>query len=794
MRLSVLALLLLFSSPLAAQTLGSQRALPLAAAGRPLVIVEGDTLALPFAGGLNSAQLSAFDYDGDGLDDLLIFDRTDQRSRLYLREHAPGQVAYTTSQNFRLPLPQRPRNYLIAKDLDGDGSPELIADSLSSFVIYKRQGTGYNASYSRWLPFLMARRVSGGDTTTIAVGRNTTDIPCWADVDGDGDIDLLMPEPFAGEQILLYRNRAQEDLGRTDTLDLWLESRCYGQFRYDINPDTTGLIAELDFFCSGTATPSTNKVNHAGGAVLATDLNDDGLMDLLVSDSDVPYAMALINGGTARDAYMTSYVPAFPAHQPFDVANFPAFFEVDLTQDGLPELIAAPNDPLGGRDYDGVQAARNNGLGGMPRYGHPHNMLQGQMLDHGTGAFPCLVDVDNDGVKDLLLCSADGYNGKGGGHSHGDGDGDGHGDGHGHTGTPSTTNGGHGGRKANFYLYLNRGTNSAPVWELVPHDPIHDPIHQRVHLTGVGLFNFAPTAGDLDGDGDEDILIGTHDPLGGSPLLLLRNVGTAGSPTYEADWNYLNLSTDGASYWAPHLVDLDLDGDLDLLLGTGSGSIHLYENTGNRRSAAFTLRTRNWLGINVTQPADFGLGRAVPFVLDLAGDGTLDLLVGTNSDGMRIYENVSLSGSTASFSEYLIAPDQAAQASIAAFTADAASDKLVLLVGNRLGGLLGYETEGQLLVPAAPQLSDASNYWLYPNPVQDQLTLEFPIATRVEIYAVDGRQLWAYTSTGAALTALEASEPIIEKLALNVSAYPAGLYIVRFTNGSTVVSRRFIKQ
>ena len=102
-------------------------------------------------------------------------------------------------------------------------------------------------------------------------------------------------------------------------------------------------------------------------------------------------------------------------------------------------------------------------------------------------------------------------------------------------------------------------------------------------LTPAGLESRV-TLGDLDGDGDLDALAG--DATG--EMRFFENTGSAFTPEYVPVGGSSPLGLpDTGSFSAPALGDLDGDGDLDLLVGLNSGRFKYYENTGDGSSAAF---------------------------------------------------------------------------------------------------------------------------------------------------------------------------------------------------------------
>ena len=75
----------------------------------------------------------------------------------------------------------------------------------------------------------------------------------------------------------------------------------------------------------------------------------------------------------------------------------------------------------------------------------------------------------------------------------------------------------------------------------------------------------------------------------------------------------------------PCLADWNGDGLLDLIVGSGSGSIALFENTGSRTEPKLGARIEL---LPANQHPERSCTRSKPAVADWNGDGNLDLLVG----------------------------------------------------------------------------------------------------------------------------------------------------------------------
>lgn len=175
-------------------------------------------------------------------------------------------------------------------------------------------------------------------------------------------------------------------------------------------------------------------------------------------------------------------------------------------------------------------------------------------------------------------------------------------------------------------------------------EPLPFPTDEPIRTSGYN----APTVGDVDGDGDEDLLLGV---LGGAynPNTTtadnLHYIEQAEPGNFEHRTSRFLSTIDFGAETIPVPVDLDGDGDLDLLVGnkieqddTQNGKLYRLINDGSPRMPRFRY----------DGDIDVGGGyHLVPAFGDLDGDGDLDAIVGTWSDRLRVYRNDATDGSIA---------------------------------------------------------------------------------------------------------------------------------------------------
>lgn len=142
-----------------------------------------------------------------------------------------------------------------------------------------------------------------------------------------------------------------------------------------------------------------------------------------------------------------------------------------------------------------------------------------------------------------------------------------------------------------------------------------------------------PTLGDIDGDGDLDMIVGEND----GTLNFFRNIGGTPIPSFQSEpiGNLGSALTnlDVGSNSSPTFADIDGDGDLDLIIGRSSGRFVFVANEGSPTAPNFSSASiDNWSGINVGSNAKPGL-------TDINGDNVLDLVIGDSNGDINLYLN-----------------------------------------------------------------------------------------------------------------------------------------------------------
>ncbi len=551
-------------------------------------------LPMAWAGGLNAPQLSLADLDGDGqVNDLYIFDRG-SNSHLAFARKADGSFRF--APELVTFFPTQIQNWVLLRDFDQDGNMDLFAYSdtfADGIMVYKgRRLEDGRLAFDRmsWgdpLPILYFP-ISNNNRTNLFV--STIDYPAIDDIDNDGDLDILTFN-IGGGYVEWYKNLSVERGFGLDSLIFVLEDDCYGGF-YESGLSPAVDLAENDESCvfRNIQDPEIAAARHAGSTLLTLDANQDGLKELFLGDVSFREIVKLTNAGSLENAWFNEQEINFPsAGVPVDIVFFPAAFYLDLDNDGIKDFVAAPNQLYNAEDYKVLWFYKNNGADNLLQASFQDSQfLVKDMLDLGTGAIPTAVDVNGDGRLDLVVGNYNRFGGL------------------------------LGATQSGLHLLLNTGSPNAVAFQLVNDD------YLGMRQFNGTTFEFAPSFGDLNGDGYIDALVGGQDgKLFFFPGLPRVNQQLAfGSAIYP----YMNIDVGQAA--RPSLVDVDRDGLVDLVIGSRAGRIHYYRNIGTSSNPSFdndpnAAGNTIQLGGIDTRTLGFSIGHAAPQLLDRGSEWLL---------------------------------------------------------------------------------------------------------------------------------------------------------------------------
>ena len=221
----------------------------------------------------------------------------------------------------------------------------------------------------------------------------------------------------------------------------------------------------------------------------------------------------------------------------------------------------------------------------------------------------------------------------------------------------------------------------------------------------VGLFAY-PVLFDLDGDKLTDLLIGKD----GHGFDFYQNTGDSSNFVWTNKSSlFQNVGTD--TYWnSPSLVDLTGDGRIDLLYGTASGPIKFYKNTGTNAAPIWAENTTLFGGT-----IDIG-GASSPVLFDFDSDGDFDLFSGSQMGDIKYFENTGNKSSPAWLEKSSIFSSIDHSIYSAVTVGDLNNDGIPeLIVGDLSGNIYAHKKSGTYY-PTIPNLLNEFNFggWSVP--------------------------------------------------------------------------------
>ena len=710
-----------------------------------------------FGGGLRAPQFNLIDLNQDGVEDLLIFDGA---GNVLLPMLADSEVnpSFRFAPEWASPFPPI-TEWMILEDYDKDGVKDIFCfptqAALPGIEVWK--GKIENGKYAfELLEFpdedfnILFIPVRNGRTQIYV---SVVDLPVIEDIDKDGDLDILSFEP-GGSSIFYYENRAVEDFDDLSVLSFVLEDDCYGRF-VESGLSESVLISSDGIGCGssvlGTPIPTTR---HAGSSIEVVDVDGDDRFDILLGDIAYNGLNLLSNGGTNDMSWITSSMLRFPSQEPIFIELFLAPKSIDINNDQSEDLLVSSNDIIASQSVDNVWYYRNEVNQGFQGELVTKNFLSETMIDLGEYSSPSFTDYNQDGLIDLVI----GTSGK----------------------FINTSE-----KEPTLYLFKNIGTASVPKFQLIDSDYL-----------GFNEFKttssfFAPSFGDLDGDGDNDLIVGDNRGF----LYYSENVAGEGNEYQFGPATYQFNDIRVSGFARPTLFDLNGDGLSDMIIGERNfnstdevpiASLNYFQNIGSIGQARFdenvnASSNNAALGaINLKEPGFINNNSSVALWIM---EDDVGLITGSEAGTLHLFSGIvaDLNGVyTETFDNQLNSIDAGIRSTPA--VADIDGDGLIeLAVGNYRGGIALYETQLKSDLSTSVNEESLEGITLYPNPVSDFLYLDFGKLERSNLAPI---QIFDYSGK-TLMTTLS--------YAIDMSAFSSGIYLVAIPLKQGIAMKRVIK-
>lgn len=607
-------------------------------------------------------------------------------------------------------------------DIDGDSDLDLFTfDADTSLYFYQNTGTVQNANYklvskrfqnlsfNNWFYFADIDSdsdldlFSGGEFQTIKYYRNTgtqnnpsftliinelhtnTDtviysesncVPVFCDIDADGDKDFFTGQALG--TVTYYENiGTQTNFSFKYITDFW-------QNLIIISPALL-ILQDPDNFSSPVGS-LTDGGRHGSNALEFVDINNDNDFDLFWGDLFSKGIYYIQNNGTPSSPNVAIVDSIYPHNSSFLSLGYNATRFVDIDADGDKDMFISVL--YLSQNSNNFVFYRNDGNAATPFFQRvSDNYLNN--VDAGGNSNISFTDIDNDGDKDLFV----------------------------------------GNDYAKLAYFKNTGTSASPSFNLVSDSlPILS-----------SSFNYAPAFGDLDNDGDKDLILGSYIK---DSLWFYRNTGTPGNFnfTLEARGRQIGIDTLGQSS-TPALVDIDNDQDLDLFIGATNGRIFFYENTGTVNNFSFVFRTNFYNSIDAGD-------ESVPRFHDLDSDGDFDLFIGRQDGNISFYKNDG-NATTPNFvlQTNLYKNINVHSNSCPEFTDIDNDTDPDLFIGNVKGGMFYFRNDDVIGIQNISNEIPPSFtlYQNYPNPFNPSTKIKFDLnissLVRLSVYDITGKEI-----------------------------------------------------
>jgi hypothetical protein len=473
------------------------------------------------------------------------------------------------------------------------------------------------------------------------------------------------------------------------------------------------------------------------------DEDGDGDKDLVFGNISFECLGMFTNGGSKQKAWMTELDSVFPKNDVQVILyNFPAAFYLDVNDDGKKDMLVSSNSKTIGEDRRNVWYYENEAPNASKHLFtlKTKRFLVDEMIDLGTATHPAFADINADGLMDLIVGNSGYFTAANGSN-------------------PGTSN------NASLYYFMNVGTSTAPAFDLVNSNWLN------LAQYTPNDFDFSPTFGDMDNDGDLDLLVGNY----GGSLYYFRNEGGPGNPMlFEQDFSPFWITMDVGVSATPAIYDLDKDGKPDIIMGERQGNINYFKNIGSASAPKFnSLPDLQTLGKVDTDVPGYSIGFSTPLFLNTP-DGEV-MMSGSQLGPIEVYRGLSVtSDSFPQVTNFYGNVDDGSRSHPA--LADIDDDGILeMVVGNQRGGLSLYKTTlVDCTVATHTQQAEKLAISITPNPSNAWMKVDMGILNGTDT------QWQVYTLRGQ-LT--ENGQVSANSFSIQVADWEPGIYFLELVSG-----------
>lgn len=354
--------------------------------------LKGQVLSNGFSLGINSAQIQTIDLTGDGKEEWVVWDINSRQLQVFEKKGEQFLIRPELSYFF----PTDVSGFLVLADFDRDGKKDLFTSTALGVKAYRNTSSGSQISWTIAQNFL---RLEGANN----IPANNLDTPLLQDLDGDGDLDLLLFNFAVGDYLEYYRNTSIERKGSPDIDGFAFPIRHWGGFEFcGCGQISFGLTCDGRTLATPASPLDQARVQHAGGhSLLYRDFTGDGIPDLLMGREECTTLYFLPNEGTSSNPKFASFSKELPGFG--SLPEFPRFHAGQYLEESLIVSLntnetAAPF----GVDFAQSIVRLEKGTGKMLP------ILQNQVLDLGENTRPFFSGTSFSGE---LLVTANGKKG-----------------------------------------------------------------------------------------------------------------------------------------------------------------------------------------------------------------------------------------------------------------------------------------------------------------------------------------------------------------------------------------------